>query len=169
MIMESSDRGGASSGGFRVPAFILLAVAVVAVLFLSVRFGAALLAKPSFCASCHVMQTQYVSHRRSAHQRASCVDCHAGKECGGCHGAITADASTAGKVVNAAGRGTHEVHVLRQNINCRVCHEGIMHARLDGYIRTSSNASCGRCHGQTELGEKAGRHLARNAPGEGGL
>lgn len=168
MLMGKPARQGASSG-FRLSAFAMLAFAVFAVLFLSVRSGAALLAKPGFCASCHVMQTQYVSHRRSAHQRASCVDCHAGKECGGCHGAVAVDAFAADKVVNAAGKGTHEVHVLRQNINCRACHEGIMHARLDGYIRTSSKAACGRCHGQTELGENAGRHLARNALGEGGL
>ncbi|WP_243360617.1 NapC/NirT family cytochrome c [Fundidesulfovibrio terrae] len=140
-------------GGPRPRKLIAVVCAAAAALFLSVRQGASFLASPSFCSSCHVMSAQYVSHRRSAHQRAPCVDCHTGRGCGSCHDPGRSDAAVAGRAVNAPGPDLHAVHASGPGVACTDCHLGIMHSRIDGYTRESPRASCGKCHGQTALGE----------------
>ena len=152
------------SGWLRLPVLVAAGLGAAGVLFAGVRQGAALLARPSFCSSCHVMGPQYVSHRRSAHGRASCVDCHAGQGCGACHTPDGCDEAMARRTVNApgaSGAGLHAVHAPDRRgspgVACTTCHQGVMHSRMDGFTRLSPRASCGSCHGQTTLAAQAGQ------------
>ena len=155
--------------GFPTAAFVLCSCAACALLFLVIRLGAGWLANPVFCATCHIMQTQYVSYLRSTHHQATCVDCHSGSRCASCHTAWSADADSLAKTVNSPGQALHETHRPARDIACATCHRGIMHARTDGHVRTSARSSCADCHIQTELGVDDNRFLMRNPPHPEGL
>lgn len=155
--------------GFQKPLIVLSCCAACAALFLAIRLGAGWLANPVFCARCHVMQTQYVSFLRSTHHQATCVDCHSGSRCTSCHTVWSADAESLAKRVNAPDKALHEIHRLSRNVTCEACHRGIMHARTDGYPRTSARSSCKDCHSQTELSVNDNRFLMNNPPHPEGL
>lgn len=139
----ATTRGGPAPARY---AYAILFAGVCALLFLGIRLAAAGFSTPAFCASCHVMQVQYVTHRRSAHSRASCVDCHAGRGCGSCHAPWRVDEASSLGRVNDPGVALHEEHAVIRGISCTVCHKGIMHARMDGHPGCDARDSCKQCH-----------------------
>ena len=145
----------------RLPAslrVVLVACAGAGLLFFATQKGAMALARPQFCAGCHVMQTQYVSFLRSPHHRATCVDCHSGDRCGGCHTPRNADAGLRAKRVNAGDDSLHATHAVLKGMACASCHKDIMHARMDGRGQADLSKTCANCHKQTDSGAQPLRH-----------
>lgn len=141
---------------------LLVPCAVGGLLFLGIRQAAGALSDPAFCARCHVMRAQYVSHSRSAHSRVSCVACHAGQGCVSCHPVDGLDAAEARAAVNAPGPDLHALHAAGRDVACTACHQGVMHARMDGSPLAGARAACPACHLQTERGQPGGGAFPRH-------
>ena len=60
----------------RLMRYLLLGLAVVAILVASSFAAAAYTGRTSFCISCHEMQPYYESWRQSQHTEAGCAECH---------------------------------------------------------------------------------------------
>ncbi len=126
---------------------ILLAVAAFVGLF--VAFGPPkLLAKtstPEFCASCHVMSSQYEAwFHTGAHRRAACVDCHLPndtfarhlfwKTLDGVHDVVRFQTGQVSADLRLTARGGRVVQE-----NCLRCHEETM-------ARVNEDRQCWSCH-----------------------
>jgi len=154
-------------------------VAVTGTLALMTWAALAYTGQPGFCATCHLMQTRYVSWARSDHSRAAaCMDCHAEP---GALGEIKAHLNGARYLwVLATGRpqvilraevpqGTcakchpiedlpteaegvrlaHRAH-FGADVRCEECHAGF-HNDLGGGDLRSGFDGCTRCHGPQVL------------------
>lgn len=111
---------------------------------------------PSFCAGCHVMETQYEAWSHAgAHRRKACVDCHLPNDNTGIHcvwkaidGMMDVALFYSGRVPERITITEHGKKVLRQNCvrcheqtvisinhdrNCRECHRRVMHIRSGGH------------------------------------
>jgi cytochrome c nitrite reductase small subunit len=91
--------------------------------------------KPSFCGSCHLMQTRYVSWERSLHNGATCFQCHSEP---GLVGEVQAKLNGI-KYLYYEYEGYRDVQILRAEV---------------------SNASCMRCHTIEEMDEKMQRAIS---------
>ena len=140
--------GPTSSGGAR---FLVVAclVAVAAGLFLAIG-PPGLLARsetPDFCASCHVMESQYEAwFHQGAHRRIRCVDCHLPNDNLATHyvwksidGMKDVVAFYSGHVPDPIKLSSHGAKVVQQN--CVRCHE----ATVTTMDRTRQ---CWGCHRQ---------------------
>jgi nitrate/TMAO reductase-like tetraheme cytochrome c subunit len=131
---------------------------------------------PVFCASCHVMQTRYVSWQRSPHWgKATCIQCHSepgpwgeikahlngtrylyvmltGERSSPILKAAVASATCerchAGGALPEVTR-THQVlhrAHLAREIECTACHAGLVHGSLYGHRTRPAMAGCVSCH-----------------------
>jgi hypothetical protein len=133
----------------RHPAGIV--IALVALALCGLAYGAGrYTASTAFCGGCHSMRRQFVTHERSAHQQARCVDCHTPPGCVACHDANQVDAGMARKGVNLPRAHLHASHIRNSAVACATCHARIMHARLDGSRPRVDRAVCGGCHDQAQ-------------------
>jgi nitrate/TMAO reductase-like tetraheme cytochrome c subunit len=149
---------------------------VVGVVALAAWGAVAYTSRPAFCASCHVMQTRYVSWQRSPHGRAAtCIQCHAepglvGEIKAHLNGTrylwvlLTGDKS--GTILRAAvssatcaqchpaSRLPQDTATLRvdharhvaRGIPCAGCHAGLVHGTLYGHQARPAVERCDRCH-----------------------
>lgn len=90
--------------------------------------------QPSFCGSCHLMQTRYVSWERSLHNKATCFQCHSSP---GFVGETEAKVNGI-KYLYYEYKGYRDVQILRAEV---------------------SNESCMRCHTIEEMDEKMERSI----------
>jgi cytochrome c nitrite reductase small subunit len=114
--------------------------------------------KPSFCGSCHLMQTRYISFKRSVHNDATCLSCHTspgiiGEMKGHINGIKYLYYSYMGY------RTTQILHATVQNESCMSCHDiGDMDKSMEYKTNLVQNishkshskdldVSCTSCHG----------------------
>lgn len=135
--------------------------------------------QPSFCASCHAMETRYVSWLRSSHgSKAGCMDCHSepgawnefkahmnglrylwvqvtGEKTGPVVVAEVSDVSCAkchpAEDLKNVIRGHQVDHSrhLSRDIGCAQCHERIVHGTFSGKPIRPSMTTCVECHQKT--------------------
>lgn len=77
---------------------------------------------PSFCGGCHLMQTRYISFKRSLHKESLCLDCHSDP---GVIGAAEAKLNGL-KYLYYGVMGYRDVQILRaevSNESCMRCHD----------------------------------------------
>lgn len=148
----------------------------MAVLGLATWGAVAYTARPDFCGSCHLMQTRYVSWKRSPHHSAAtCIQCHSepgrfgeikahldgtrylwvmltGEKSGAI---LRADVSseTCGQCHAVAWlpEATATLRIghrlhLGLGIQCSECHAGLVHGSLYGHQARPDVATCFRCH-----------------------
>lgn len=146
-------------------AFLL--VLVVLVLLAAVGGGGGLYyaSLPSFCNSCHIMQTRYVSWKRSSHgDRVKCITCHSEP---GLWGEMKAHIEGT-RYIYALVTGERSGPVLKAQVGnptCLQCHSESSLASRDQVGRPSVNhaphvradVSCGACHGSLVHGSLSGR------------
>lgn len=167
-------------GGLPVARTIVFATLALVVLGAALTAGAlAYTSQPSFCNSCHQMETRYVSWQRSAHADVtSCLDCHSEP---GFVGEITAHLNGArylytvltteesGWVIHGDVRtkpclechepgnlprqiGPHLIEHqahVGRDIACLDCHSGLVHGTLQGRPAQAPLERCATCHSQT--------------------
>jgi cytochrome c nitrite reductase small subunit len=139
-------------------------------------------ARPDFCAGCHLMQTRYVSWKRSPHSTAAtCIQCHSepgliGEVKAHLNGTrylwviLTGDKS--GTILRAAvssetcaqchpssrlpeaiaARRIDHARHLARDISCAQCHAGLVHGSLYGHQTRPAVETCGRCHASERPG-----------------
>jgi nitrate/TMAO reductase-like tetraheme cytochrome c subunit len=118
-------------------ALFVIFLLLVAVLGIAATAGWGVLtytSSPSFCSSCHIMQTRYVSWQRSAHWgKATCIECHS-------------EPGTWGEI-KAHLNGTRYLYVM-------------MTGAMSGPILRASveSATCESCHAPAQLPESARNH-----------
>ncbi|MCI0484535.1 MAG: NapC/NirT family cytochrome c [candidate division NC10 bacterium] len=133
-------------------------------------------ASPSFCASCHLMQTRYVSWQRSPHWgKATCIQCHSEP---GIWGELKAHLNgtrylyvmltgeKSGPILRAAVESATCAHChpaeslpeatraqqirhrahLALGIECTACHAGLVHGTLYGHQAKPAREACVACH-----------------------
>lgn len=133
-------------------------------------------AQPSFCASCHVMQTRFASWQRSPHAgRATCIECHAEP---GAWGELKAHLNgtrylyvmltgeKSGPILRAEvavqtclachpreglaeSTRVHEIRHrahLARGFDCTACHAGLVHGSLSGDGARPAMERCAECH-----------------------
>lgn len=131
---------------------------------------------PAFCASCHIMQTRYVSWQRSPHGgKATCIQCHSEPDAWGelkAHlngtrylyvmltgeksapilkatvAAATCERCHAAETLPEATR-THRIlhrEHLDREIECTACHAGLVHGSLYGRQARPAMEGCVGCH-----------------------
>ena len=133
-------------------------------------------ASPGFCATCHLMQTRYVSWQRSPHwEKATCIECHSepgrlgelkahlsgtrylyvmltGEKTGPILRASVGSATCAQcHPANALREGTathppFHGRHLRRGVECAACHAGLVHGSLYGRQARPSMETCVDCH-----------------------
>ena len=135
--------------GVKVLMYIL---SVFSVLIVLLAISTKKLLSASLCKDCHVMQTQYISQIRSLHDKAGCLDCHAGKGCVSCHDPGRIDSGMAGSHINTDSVVLHDRHVTKSMISCKVCHQHIMHANIYGTHGKIARGICLQCHSQIVVG-----------------
>jgi len=131
---------------------------------------------PGFCASCHVMETRYVSWQRSPHrEKATCIQCHSepgpwGELRAHLNGTrylyVMLTGEKSGPILRAAvasetcrhchatltlpeATSTHRVlHGvhLARAIECTACHGGLVHGSLYGHQARPAMETCVGCH-----------------------
>ena len=140
---------------------------------------------PRFCASCHIMETRYVSWRRSAHVTgATCIQCHSepgpwGEFKAHLNGTrylyvmLTGEKSGAilrAEVASATCEHCHAAaalpertprldvrHALHRGrgIECVTCHAGLVHGTMHPRAAMPSEAVCARCHTRPAVARRA--------------
>lgn len=132
---------------FWVWAGVLVLVAVVGGVF--VGFGPpglyARSGTPEFCASCHVMESQYESwFHQAAHRRVKCIDCHLPNDnfprhivWKGIDGMKDAFVFYSNRVPENITLSQHGASILQEN--CLRCHE-------ETVSRVSEDRKCWQCH-----------------------
>jgi len=109
--------------------------------------------KPEFCATCHLMGTRYISHRRSAHGRAAvCMDCHS--EPGGV-GWLKAHIGGA-RYLYAIATGSVQARVIQTKVSseaCVKCHtSGCARVPPGPHLpRIRDRDDCTTCHGRAAV------------------
>jgi nitrate/TMAO reductase-like tetraheme cytochrome c subunit len=164
----------------RAPGIFWLILAVVAAIGIvggAAAWGAlTYTASPAFCASCHVMETRYVSWRRSGHaDRASCIECHSepgpwgelkahlngtrylyvmltGEKSGAILRAEVA-AATCERCHSPAGLPERTPHLVVRHglhrgrgVECTACHAGLVHGALNARDVRPASDVCAACH-----------------------
>jgi nitrate/TMAO reductase-like tetraheme cytochrome c subunit len=149
---------------------------VVVLVGLAVWGAVAYTARPDFCAGCHVMQTRYVSWKRSPHSAAAtCIQCHSepgliGEMKAHLNGArylwVILTGEKSGAILRAAvssatcaqchpaqrlPQATATLRIdhavhLARDIACAQCHAGLVHSSLYGRQVRPALETCDRCH-----------------------
>jgi nitrate/TMAO reductase-like tetraheme cytochrome c subunit len=141
---------------------IWLGLGVMGVIMIVVSVVAAYISNPLYCGSCHLMQTRYISYKRSVHHRAVCKNCHSSPGCVSCHPVKDIDRNM--EKDNISDKSTlfaHERHVINMKIACETCHVRMMHDKMDGSYEKKPSETCTDCHLQTDFALKRlrGRNL----------
>ncbi len=107
----------------RVRIYLLFAVPLLLLVFITgSKATVDYTSTPSFCGSCHLMQTRYISYRRSLHKDSLCLDCHSNPGVIG-----TAEAKLNGlKYLYYGVMGYRDVQILRAHVSnesCMRCHD----------------------------------------------
>jgi len=102
---------------------------------------------PEFCVNCHLMQTRYVSWRRSSHANAaSCIDCHSEP---GFRGQIKANI-TGARYPYALVTGDRSGSVIEANVSssaCLKCHASSeLTLEVHGASPGKTGDECTACH-----------------------
>ena len=100
---------------------------------------------PDFCASCHVMQSQYENwFHAGAHRRLKCIDCHLPNDSLARHfawksieGMSDAFAFYSGRVPETIRLSQHGASMVQEN--CRRCH-------AETIARINEDRNCWQCH-----------------------
>lgn len=131
---------------------------------------------PTFCAGCHVMETRYMSWRRSSHgEKATCIQCHSDPGTWGelkahlngtryLYVMLTGEKSgpiLKASVESAVCERCHSVDLLPEvlrahkilhgvhrarGIECTGCHAGLVHGNLHGSQPRAAMRGCVTCH-----------------------
>jgi len=156
---------------------ILGLVAVVVGIGVLAAWGAlAYTGSPQFCASCHVMETRYVSWQRSPHvNKATCIQCHSepgpwGEFWAHVNGTrylyvmLTGEKSAPilrAAVARATCEHCHRAEALpdatrtariehrshlAREMECTACHAGLVHGSLYGQQAQPAARTCVNCH-----------------------
>lgn len=157
--------------------FLVLAAAITAALVVT--------SQPSFCRSCHLMETRYVSWERSAHaDEADCLDCHAepgpwGEVKAHLNGARYLYVLVTGReqvilraevpegtcvqchAVRDLPEGSEGVDIAHENhyradVPCETCHAGF-HDDIGGGAMPANLDGCTECHAGSILFGREGR------------
>jgi nitrate/TMAO reductase-like tetraheme cytochrome c subunit len=157
----------------------LLLSAVVVAIVVGLGWGVmAYTSTPSFCNSCHVMNTRYVSWHRSPHMAAAtCIECHAEPGWGGelkahLNGArylvVMLTGEMSGPLIQAevsdatclhchlpaqlpeSVRNHRILHAkhMDRGVRCVACHGGLVHGTLYGGQARPAMTLCVDCHAQ---------------------
>uniref|UniRef100_A0A7C4JQ74 Cytochrome c nitrite reductase small subunit n=1 Tax=Thermodesulfobacterium geofontis TaxID=1295609 RepID=A0A7C4JQ74_9BACT len=124
-------------------------IAVLFILLISVLLSSKIIAKtntPEYCASCHVMQEEYLSLIKGGlHNSLKCVDCHLPNDSKvnfyfwkTVEGGKELIIFYSGRVSDPIKASTHAKKIIQQN--CIRCHEGMV-SRI-----TISDRKCWDCH-----------------------
>jgi len=114
--------------------------------------------EPSFCGGCHLMQTRFISYKRSVHKDATCISCHTapgfiGEMKGHINGVKYLYYDYKGY------RTTQILHAEVENEACMLCHDTSdmdksMENMINSVQQTSHQShvfdmdiSCTECHG----------------------
>lgn len=116
---------------------------------------------PEFCASCHVMESQYEAwFHAGAHRRIKCVDCHLPNDTTARHlvwkgieGGRDFVAFHSGRFADDIRLSSHGAQVVKEN--CLRCHTETM-------ARVNEDRNCWECH--RRLRHKQTGAMAVNAP-----
>ena len=144
-----------------------LLVLVVLVLLAATAGGGGLYyaSLPSFCNSCHIMQTRYVSWKRSSHgDRVKCITCHSEP---GLWGEMKAHIEGT-RYIYALVTGERSGPILKAKVGnptCLQCHaeraraarDRVARRRGDHAAHVRADVSCGACHGSLVHGSLSGR------------
>lgn len=155
---------------------LALVVVVVGIGGLAAWGALAYTGSPQFCASCHVMETRYVSWRRSPHfGQATCIQCHSepgpwGEFRAHLNGTrylyVMLTGEKSGPILRAAVEratcehchradglpaATRTVRIehrshLAREIECVACHAGLVHGSLYGQQALPAARTCVNCH-----------------------
>lgn len=151
-------------------------IVVVGVVALAAWGAVAYTSRPDFCAGCHVMQTRYVSWKRSPHvTAATCIQCHSepgllgeikahlngtrylwvlltGAKSGTIlRAAVSSDTCAQCHPASRLPQATATFRIdharhLAREIPCASCHAGLVHASLYGHQAQPARATCDGCH-----------------------
>jgi cytochrome c nitrite reductase small subunit len=100
---------------------------------------------PEFCASCHVMESEYEAwFHQGGHRRVKCIECHLPNDSlqshvvwKGIEGMRDAAAFYSGRVPETIKLSEHGAAILQDN--CRRCHE-------ETVSRINEDRNCWQCH-----------------------
>lgn len=164
-----------------MPKLVIVLLAVAALLIAGVAYGSYRFYvyveyDPSFCGSCHLMETAWKTWQASPHNQVTCHACHqqgiadrarivwhwatrdyqnvpphtrlARRVCEGCH--VSQDS----RWTQIGATAGHKVHVLRADLECLSCHRPSLHA-----VEPKVEA-CQKCHtaARTNIGGMVAFH-----------
>ena len=125
----------------RLTRYVLIGVAVIAILVASSFAAAAYTGRTSFCISCHEMQPYYESWQQSQHTEADCAECHIPK---GTISFIKTKAFAFREVyVHVLGQVKAPLAVTREipDSSCTQCHDSLPPARPANAASTAGGSS----------------------------
>jgi hypothetical protein len=154
-VVRRLVRGGGSlkewlnDGGWVRILFVGLPLAIM-VPAIGVNYTFEATANPTFCGSCHIMQTQYQAWERNSHRDVTCDTCHYPPGW---------DIFVQGKIVgltevvnNAAGTFATKPHGTVDNTNCESCHPGADLIGLSSPYRASIKFNHAEIMPENEMG-----------------